>query len=72
MTEAFHVYPLPRDRWGVRRSGGRRALRAFATETEAIDLARALALKDHAVLYLHRRDGTVRMRQPKPAFGLGG
>lgn len=57
-----HVIPSPKGGWAVRKSGGERATRVFETQREAEKFARDLAKKEHAELYIHRKDGTIRQR----------
>jgi hypothetical protein len=56
-----HVFPSG-GKWGVRRAGAMRASHIYATEQEAIDRAKNLAQEEHAVLYIHGRDGRIRER----------
>lgn len=54
---------VPRDsKWAVRRTGSNRVTRRFDTQREAIDAARALARKQGTELYIHGRDGRIRVR----------
>lgn len=53
-----HVIPSSGS-WAVRRTGAERASRLFATQGEAINYARSIAQKEHAALYIHKKDGKV-------------
>ena len=57
-----HVIPSTKGGWAVRKSGAERATRVFDTQKEAETFARSLARKEHAELYIHRKDGTIRQR----------
>ena len=58
IKNAQHVFPSS-GRWAVRRTGAQRASRVFATRSDAIRHARMIARKEHAELYIHKKDGTV-------------
>lgn len=60
MGKSQHVIPNARGGWSVRQHGATRATRVFATQEDAVRYARGIAKKECAVLYVHRRDGTVR------------
>ncbi len=50
--------------WSVKSTGVQRAMRRFDTEQEAVEFARTRARSlNGAVLYFHRRDGTVREKE---------
>ncbi|MBX6426928.1 MAG: DUF2188 domain-containing protein [Variibacter sp.] len=55
-----HVIPNPKGGWSVRQSGAARATRTFATQDAALRFAKRVARQEHADLYIHRRDGTIR------------
>ena len=57
-----HVAPNSEGRWRVFRSGAGRATRVFDRKEDAVGFAKKLAKKDHAELYVHRRDGTIQER----------
>lgn len=57
-----HVVSSPKGGWAVRKSGAERATRVFGTQEAAEKFARNLAKKEHAELYIHRKDGTIRKR----------
>lgn len=48
--------------WAVRKGGASRATKLFESQADAITFARGLAKKEHGELYVHRTDGTVRIR----------
>ena len=61
-------------KWTVRRAGAARASRTFATQQEAIEVARELARRDESEVYVHGRDGRIRerstySREPSPPKG---
>lgn len=56
-----HVVPKD-DAWQVKKSGADRATRQFATQKEAIEFARELALRQQAELFVHGTDGKIRER----------
>jgi hypothetical protein len=55
-----HVVPSTTGGWSVRKSGAARASKNFEKQTDAVTYAKALAKKDNADVYVHRRSGTVR------------
>lgn len=57
-----HVVPNQMGGWSVRKAGAPRATRRFETQQDAIKYARGLAQKEHAELYVHRKDGTIRQK----------
>lgn len=65
MRKNQHVVPRG-DRWGVLSSGSERVSRIYATQGEAIEIARERARRDGSVMYIHGRDGRIRERS---AFG---
>ncbi len=56
-----HVVPR-QDGWAVKKSGASRASKVFDTQEEAIKYGRNQTEKESGVLYVHRRDGTIRDR----------
>ncbi|MEM1368617.1 MAG: DUF2188 domain-containing protein [Cyanobacteria bacterium P01_H01_bin.15] len=56
------MVPSLKGGWAVRKSGSERATRVFDTQKAAEEFARDLARKEHAELYIHRKDGTIRQR----------
>lgn len=61
-----HVVPKSGGGWSVKNSGASRASRNFDTQAEAVQYGKAAAKKDHAELYIHRKDGTI---QNKNSYG---
>lgn len=59
--KAQHVVPRG-SHWGVRSTGASRLSGTFATQDEAIDVARARARAQGTELYIHGRDGRIRER----------
>lgn len=54
---------VPRDngsQWAVKIEGNKRATSVCDTQNEAIELARAIAIKNSAELVIHGRDGKIR------------
>ena len=56
-----HVVPRGSG-WGVLTSGASRASKVFATQSEAIDEARAKARRKKTELYIHGANGLIRER----------
>lgn len=65
-TTSQHVLPHPDGGWCVKRTGSSRATKRFETQQEAISYARKVTKKQHADLYIHRRDGMI---QTKDSYG---
>jgi hypothetical protein len=57
-----HVVPSPSGGWAVRNSGAARASKIFGTQAEAVRFGRDSAKRNHAELYVHGRDGTIKER----------
>lgn len=57
-----HVVPTPRGGWAVRSAGATRSTKTFSSQQEAVNFAKALAKSQGAVLYVHRKDGSIRER----------
>jgi hypothetical protein len=57
-----HVVPSPAGGWSVKNSGAVRATRTFGTQAEAVKFGRTAAKKEHAELYVHGRDGTIKAK----------
>ncbi len=60
--KAQHVVPGANGGWAVRQAGASRASKTFDTQDAAIQYARDRARREHAELYVHRKDGTIRDR----------
>jgi hypothetical protein len=56
-----HVVPSG-DGWAVRKAGSARSTKTFKTQSDAIDLAREIARNQGTELYIHGRDGKIRVR----------
>jgi hypothetical protein len=54
-----HVVPL-NGQWAVRGAGNARPTRVFATQAEAISVAREIARNQSAELVIHRANGQIR------------
>lgn len=61
MGKGIHIVPHG-DNWAITREGNERPTRVTNTQREAIDIGRDIAQRDHAELYIHRGDGTIRER----------
>lgn len=59
MTENIHVVPNG-DQWAVTRDGGKRNIRNFPTQGDAIDYAIPLAKNDNVELSIHGKNGKIR------------
>ena len=59
--KAQHVVPRG-GHWSVRSTGASRVSATFATQDEAINVARARARAQGTELYIHGRDGRIRER----------
>ena len=57
-----HVVPNPNGGWSVRKSGAERASGVFTTQADAIRRGKELAKREGAELYVHRSDGTIRLK----------
>lgn len=58
----IHVTPRPDGRWNVSKQGAERASRVLDTQSEAAQLGRERARKDHIEFFLHGRNGQIRER----------
>ena len=72
-NRAQHVVPRG-DHWSVRSSGAVRVAGTFATQGEALAVARARAMSRGTFLYIHGRDGLIQERisfgeDPHPSKG---
>lgn len=57
---AQHVVPKPGGGWVVRKGGTIKVTRTFINQSEAIDFARHISIKQGAELFIHGRDGMIR------------
>ena len=48
--------------WAVKRGGGERATKVFATQAEAIDYGRNVSRNQGAEFFIHGRNGRIRER----------
>ena len=60
-NENQHVVPHPRG-WAVKRAGGQRATSVHPTQSEAIPVARGIAMNNRSEMFIHGRDGRIRER----------
>ena len=56
-----HVVPRGK-KWAVRKTGAERVTRRFDTQQEAIKAARGIARDNGGEVFIHGRDGRIRMR----------
>lgn len=56
-----HVVPNG-EKWSVRRAGSSRATATYATQQEAVRVAKDLAKSQKTELYVHGKDGRIRER----------
>jgi len=59
LTENLHVVPNG-DEWAVNRDRGKRNIRNFPNQQDAIDFAIPLAKNDEVELSIHGKDGKIR------------
>jgi hypothetical protein len=57
-----HVSPHPDGGWQVKRDGAQRASSRHRTQSEAAEIGRETARREHGELFIHRPDGTIRDR----------
>lgn len=72
---SLHVAPSSSGGWAVRHYGASRAAKTFASKSEALRYARALAEEDRSDVYVHAKDGTVAEREiagPRQALRKAG
>jgi uncharacterized protein YdaT len=60
--EIYHVTQHP-DGWKVKKSGGKRAIKVFRTQSEAIDYAKHLAETHDTSFVIHKKDGSIRKQK---------
>ena len=68
-----HVVPHPRG-WAVRGAGSQRATSVHPTQSDAIPIARRIAINNRSEMFIHRPDGRIRDRNsygndPNPPKG---
>ena len=56
-----HVVPHPRG-WAVKPAGGQRATSVHPTQSDAIPVAREIAIRNRSEMFIHRPDGRIRER----------
>ena len=54
----WHVYPISKRKWAVRKTGSYKALRVLSAFRPALDLAKTVADPSERIV-IHRSDGTV-------------
>ncbi|MDT8878040.1 DUF2188 domain-containing protein [Halomonas saccharevitans] len=57
-SSTHHVSPNPKGGWSVRRRGGQRASRHFATKKAAEAYGRQVSFNQQTVLIVHHADGS--------------
>ncbi|HIU61837.1 MAG TPA: DUF2188 domain-containing protein [Candidatus Coproplasma excrementigallinarum] len=54
-------------KWQIKFNNGKKAIKLFDTQLQAIDYAKALAINQEASIMIHKEDGTFRkLRYDKP------
>ena len=61
MNKNQHVVPIGSS-WGIRGEGNSRLTGVFDKQTQAISIARAIAINQQSELFVHGRDGKFRER----------
>ena len=62
-TKSYHVSLRKSDgMWQIKLAGGKKAIKLFRTQQEAIDYCKVLAEKQEANLTVHKKDGSFRMK----------
>lgn len=61
--KGIHVISRRQGGWAVRSAGAAKATKVYTNQEEAVQFARESAKKEQSVLYIHRKDGTVKDRQ---------
>ena len=59
---SYHVIASPKGGWSVKKARASRATKHFDTQTDAIEWARKASKSEHAEFVVHRKDGTVKLR----------
>ncbi len=65
-AKSQHVVPRG-NKWAVRKSGSERVTRRFDTRREVVEAARRLARSQGVEVFIHGRDGRIRVRD---SFGI--
>lgn len=67
-TKVYHITKRKSDgKWQVKFNNGKKAIKLFDTQNQAIDYAKALAQNQEAGIMIHKEDGTFRkLRYDKP------
>ena len=60
MGKSQHVTPHPNGGWQVKGSGNSRATAKTATQSEAINIARGIAVNQQSEVVIHRPNGQIR------------
>ena len=62
-TKSYHVSLRKSDgMWQIKLAGGKKAIKLFRTQQEAIDYCKVLAEKQEANLTVHKKDGSFRKK----------
>ncbi|MGN0803900.1 MAG: DUF2188 domain-containing protein [Candidatus Coproplasma sp.] len=60
-TKAYHISKRKSDgMWQIKLAGGKKAIKLFRTQQEAIDYCKVLAEKQEARITIHKKDGSFR------------
>ncbi|HEX4963236.1 MAG TPA: DUF2188 domain-containing protein [Thermoanaerobaculia bacterium] len=65
--KSYHVIPHPKGGWAVVKGGSGRASKCFDSQAEAIAWGRRVSRSQRSEFFIHKRDGTVRHKDPRPA-----
>ena len=65
MGKNQHVTPHPDGGWQVKGSGNSRATARVSTQSEAINIARGIAINQQAEVVIHRPNGQIRDKRQK-------
>jgi hypothetical protein len=55
-----HVVPISNGNWGVRGEGNSKITKEVPTQSQAIQVAREIAITQKSEVVIHRKDGTIR------------
>jgi uncharacterized protein DUF2188 len=57
--KTHHVLPNPEGGWDFKKGGGKRAIKHFDRQQDAIDYGRPISQRQHSEFYIHKKDGTI-------------
>ena len=69
MPKVYHITKRTSDgKWQIKFNRGKKAIKLFDTQMQAIEYAKALAQNQEASIMIHKEDGTFRkLRYDKPS-----